>query len=153
MQTIGKATKTSTLFRQEVSVSINIKAKAEQIWSLLTNARGFPTWNSTVQNIEGTIAPGQTITLKTTASERLFKLKVTTFEPNSLMIWQDGIAPMFIGVRRYSLTPKSDGSTDFLMSETFSGLMLPIIARSLPDFRPTFEQYAADLKAAAERAV
>jgi hypothetical protein len=49
------------------------------------------------------------------------------------------------------LTPKGDGSTDFTMSEVFSGAMLPLIAGSLPDFAPEFEKYAADLKRAAEQ--
>jgi len=58
---------------------------------------------------------------------------------------------MFKGVRTYTLTPKANGSTDFSMAEVFSGLMLPLIAGSLPDFGPTFEQYAADLKREAEQ--
>ena len=61
------------------------------------------------------------------------------------MIWSDGNA-MFKGVRTYTLMPKSDGTTDFTMSEVYTGLMLPMIASSLPDFRPTFEQYLSDLK-------
>lgn len=40
--------------------------------------------------------------------------------------------------------------TEFEMSEVFTGLMLPMIAGSLPDFVPVFDQYAADLKRAAE---
>lgn len=41
---------------------------------------------------------------------------------------------------------------DFSMVEVMSGLMLPLIRGSLPDFGPPFEQYAADLKREAERA-
>jgi hypothetical protein len=36
------------------------------------------------------------------------------------------------------------------MTETFTGLMLPLIAGSLPDFLPVFTRYPADLKRAAE---
>jgi hypothetical protein len=152
VQTDGKASKTKSLFRMDVSVSINIKAGPERIWSLLTNAKDFSRWNSTVQSIEGNIALGETIHLKTIATpERTFNLKVTEFKPYASMIWKDGMAPFFSGERRYTLTPRSDGSTDFSMVETFSGLMLPMIAGSLPDFRATFEQYAADLKAEAEQ--
>jgi hypothetical protein len=53
-------------------------------------------------------------------------------------------------VRSYTLTPK-DGGVEFAMVEVFSGLMLPLIKKSLPDFAPAFEQYAADLKREAER--
>lgn len=147
-----KATRTKTAFQMEVAVSATIQATPERIWTLLTNAKDFPRWNSTVQSIDGVIALGETITLKATiAPERAFKLRVTAFEPNSTLIWQDGAAPMFKGVRRYSLTPQNGGTTVFSMVETFSGLMLPMIVRSLPDFRASFEQYAIDLKAEAER--
>ena len=66
------------------------------------------------------------------------------------MVWEDGAGGIFKGVRTYTLSPNEDGSTQFAMNEVFSGLMLPMIAGSLPDFGPTFEQYAADLKRAAE---
>jgi hypothetical protein len=36
------------------------------------------------------------------------------------------------------------------MQEVFTGIMLPMIKGSLPDFGPAFETYAADLKRAAE---
>ena len=152
MQNNGTATLTKSLFRMQVGVSIKVQAAPQKIWSLLTNARQFPSWNSTIRSIDGTIALGQTIQLKTTTAERIFKLKVSRFEPNARMVLQDGAAPMLKGVRDFTLTPESGGGTVFAMTETFSGLMLPMIARSLPDFRPTFERYAADLKAAAERA-
>jgi len=38
-----------------------------------------------------------------------------------------------------------------VMEERFSGLMLPLVGRSLPDFKPIFERYASDLKNEAER--
>ena len=61
------------------------------------------------------------------------------------------MAPMFRGVRTFNLVPRADGSTDFTMKEVLSGLMLPLIRGSLPDFGPSFEAYAADLKREAER--
>ena len=128
-----------------------LAAAPERIWSLLTRAREFPVWNSTVKSIDGEIAEGQTIKLvATVAPERTFKLKVSDVKPARGMVWSDGFAPMFKGVRTYTLQPKADGTTSFHMIEVFSGLMLPMIAGSLPDFAPIFERYAADLKRAAE---
>jgi hypothetical protein len=57
---------------------------------------------------------------------------------------------MFKGVRTFTLAPCADGSTDFSMVEVLSGVMLPLIEGSLPDFVPPFERYAADLKREAE---
>jgi hypothetical protein len=137
----------------EYAITINIQAPPNRIWALLTTAGDFPRWNSTVKSIEGRIAPGEKIKLwATIAPERVFNLTINQFVPDQMMVWSDGRAPMFKGVRSYTLTPRADGSTDFSMSEVYSGLMLPMIAGSLPDFRATFEQYAADLKREAERA-
>ena len=36
------------------------------------------------------------------------------------------------------------------MEERFSGLVLPFVKGSMPDFRPVFERYANDLKHEAE---
>ncbi|MFN8445419.1 MAG: SRPBCC domain-containing protein [Caldilineaceae bacterium] len=148
----GRASKSKSTFRLECAVGINIKASASRIWAILTNAQDFPRWNSTVKSIEGKIAPGETIKLyATVAPQRAFKLTVSEFVPNQTMVWSDGNF-MFRGVRTYTLTPKSDGSTDFTMVEVFSGAMLPMIVGSLPDFAPEFEKYAADLKREAEKA-
>lgn len=49
------------------------------------------------------------------------------------------------------LTDAPDGSTDFSMEERFSGLMIPLAARSMPDFGPVFAGFASDLKREAER--
>jgi hypothetical protein len=147
----GKAQKTNTAFRMECSVGINVRAKPSAVWALLTNAAEFPSWNSTVTGIEGEIALGQKLALRVSAAPgRVFKPKVTAFEPEKRMVWSDGAAPMFKGVRTFTVTPKGDGTTDFAMVEVFSGVMLPLIKGSLPDFGPPFEQYAADLKRAAE---
>lgn len=152
MSTNGKARKTRSTFRLEYAVSIAIQASPERVWSLLTDAARFPEWNSTVKTIAGRIAPGQTIQLRTTATpDRVFNLKISEFSPAKTLVWRDGTPPMFSGVRTFSLTPAAAGSTTFSMVEVLSGLMLPMIAGSLPDFVPVFERYAADLKAAAEK--
>jgi hypothetical protein len=150
--TTRKAEKTERTFRMTCAIQCNINASADRIWALLTDAKGFPRWNTTVTSIGGTIALGQTLELKVPAAPtRTFKPKVTAFEPAKTMVWSDGMAPMFKGVRTFKLTPQGDGSTDFSMSEVFSGVMLPMIKGSLPDFAPAFEAYAADLKCEAER--
>ena len=147
----GRANKTKSAFRMEYSAGVNVKAGPDRVWALMTNAADFPRWNSTVKSIEGKIALGQMIKLVAAISpDRVFNLNVIEFVPEKRMVWSDGNA-MFKGVRTYTLSPKADGSTDFTMSEVYTGLMLPMIAGSLPDFRPPFEQYLADLKREAER--
>jgi len=141
-------------FRQSCTVQCNIEASPARVWELLTDAAGFPTWNSTVTKIDGTIALGQVLAIKVPADpKRTFKPKVTRFEngkagAQKIMEWSDGFAPMFRGVRTFTLTP-TDTGTEFTMTEEFSGLMLPMIRGSLPNFVPIFEAYAKDLVRAA----
>ena len=146
----GTVAEEKSAFRQAVRVAIDIKATPEKIWALLTNAADVPRWNSTVTQIEGRIAPGERLKIKVPISRRTFTVRVDTFEPHTRLVWSDGSA-VFKGVRTITLAPKSDGSTTFAMEEVFTGFMLPLISRSLPDFKPVFEQYAADLKKEAER--
>ena len=51
----GRASKSKSTFQMGYAVGINIKAQPSKIWSLLTNAKDFPRWNSTVKNIDGNI--------------------------------------------------------------------------------------------------
>ena len=39
----------------------------------------------------------------------------------------------------------------FEMQEEFTGLLAPLITRSIPDLQPVFDEFARCLKAAAER--
>ena len=149
--TNGQASAEKSAFTQAVTVSVDIVAAPARVWALLTDAAGFPSWNSTVTSIEGPIELGKKLAIRVPISPRVFTPRVTAFESNRRMVWQDGAAPMFQGVRVYEITPTNGGSC-FTMTETFSGLMLPMIAGSLPDFVPVFTQYAADLKRAAEAA-
>src|SRR3954469_19736595 len=110
----GRATKTATTFRLEYAVAANIRAPAGKIWSLLTNAADFPRWNSTVKSIDGQIALGHKLALRVVvAPDRTFKPRVSALETDKRMVWSDGAAPMFRGVRTFTLTPQADGSTDF----------------------------------------
>lgn len=150
--TSPKAVQNRHTFRMSCEIACNIHAEPARIWSLLTNAEDFPRWNSTVTSLKGPIRQGQKLALDVRAAPgRTFTPKVTRLEPTAMMEWSDGMAPMFKGVRTFTLSPKPDGSTDFSMVEVFSGLMLPLIRRSLPDFAPSFEAYAVDLKREAER--
>ena len=143
-----KATSKTEMFRMETAVSATINAKPAKIMALLASPQK---WNSTVVSINGVVKEGNTIKLVSTLDpKRTFKLTVTKLTPTTL-VWKDGFAPMFSGVRTFTLTPNRDGTTEFSMVEVFKGLMLPMIKGSLPDFKANFEQYANDLKTAAEK--
>jgi uncharacterized protein YndB with AHSA1/START domain len=142
----GKATTIKKTFSRETSVSINIKADTSIIWTLLTNASDFPRWNSTVISIDGNIAPGEEIKLKSALDpKRIFKLKVKEFAPDNKLVWGDAM-----GSRIYTLNRSENGSIFFSLAEKIGGPLFPLFAKMIPSFDRSFEQFAADLKTEAE---
>lgn len=144
--TNGQATTVKKLFSRTTNVAIDIAASPETVWALLTDAGGFQSWNTTIVELTGKIAPGERIQLRSTlAPERTFKLKVKEFDRPNRLSWGDAM-----GTRRFTLGPNSAGGTRFTMSETIGGPIFPLFARMIPPFDESFNQFARDLKAAAE---
>ena len=142
----AKATTVRTTFHRSTSVSIDINADPAIVWALLTKASDYPRWNSTVISIQGNIALGEKIKLKSTLdAKRTFKLKVKKFEPEKKLVLGDNQ-----GNRVYTITKNSNGTTIFLMTEKIGGLMFPLYAKMIPSFDQSFEQFANDLKKESE---
>jgi hypothetical protein len=132
--------------------SSTIAAAPEAIWAVLTDAPGYSRWDSGVQRLEGTVAPGEKLKVTSEVNpNRAYPVKVTRFEPNRAMAWTGGMPlGLMKGVRTFSLTPEN-GVTRFTLREEFTGPMLPLIWRSMPDMQPSFDKFVTGLKARAER--
>jgi hypothetical protein len=133
----------------EARASIN--APAEHIWDILTDASAMTDWDSGVVRIEGQIAPGETIKVVSSANpDRTFPVEVKEWDAPRRMVWTGGMPlGLFRGTRTFTLTPSS-GATAFTMREEYTGLLRPLIARSIPDLGPSFTQFANGLKARSE---
>jgi hypothetical protein len=133
--------------------SIHIKAPQQRIWEILTDAPAYASWNTTVDRVEGRIAVGEKVTVHAKLSPgRAFPVTVSAFDAPRSMVWGGGMPlGLFKGARTYSLTPR-DGGVEFSMTEEFTGLMAPLITKSIPDMQPAFEEFAACLKRRAEQA-
>lgn len=132
---------------------IDIRAQPEVVWKLLTELSEYPTWNTTVDKVEGTIAPGQKIKIHAKlAPGKAFPVKVTALEPPRRMVWTGG-APLkllFKGERTFLVTAKTRDMVEFSMEEVFDGLLAGPIGKSIPDLQPAFDEFATCLKARAE---
>ena len=134
------------------SVTRNISADQGTIWDLLTDSSQYTSWNPAVLDIKGNIAGGEKIKLTSIVNpDREFTLTVSEFDPPGHMAWSDGMPlGLFKGVRTYTVSENADGSCDFSMEEVYSGLLAPLITKSIPDMSDSFEQFADGLKEAAE---
>jgi hypothetical protein len=131
----------------------HIAADAEAIWAILIDAEHYPQWDSGVVSVEGAIAPGAKIKVISEVNPgRAFPVTVSELSPHERMTWKAGMPlGLFRGVRTFTLAPAGDGGTRFTMREEFSGPLLPLIWRSMPDLGPSFRQFAAGLKRRAEQ--
>jgi hypothetical protein len=133
-------------------VSSTIDAEPRAIWAILIDAPGYAGWDSGVERVEGRVAPGEKIKVFSKVNPgRAFPVRVTELTPEKRMTWTGGMPlGLFKGVRTYSLSPQSDGTTRFNMREEYTGPLLPLIWRTMPDLTASFEQFAAGLKQRAE---
>lgn len=132
--------------------AIMIQSAPETIWAILVNIAQWAEWNPTIARVEGQIAPGATVTVYTKNNpKQAFPLQVSEFVPLAQMTWTGGMPlGLFRGDRTYQLTPQPDGSVEFSMQECFTGLLAPLITRSIPDLQPAFDEFAVALKQRAE---
>ena len=132
-------------------VEATIQAQPEAIWAILTDAPAYTQWDNGVKRLEGRIAPGEKLKITSEVDpKRAHPIRVMDFEPARRMTWTGGMPlGLFKGVRTLTLAP--DGSaTRFTMREEFTGPMLPVIWKAMPDLGPAFAQFARGLKAKAE---
>jgi uncharacterized protein YndB with AHSA1/START domain len=130
----------------------NIKANTEKVWQVLTDGERYAKWDSGIERFEGQIAPGATVRLYVKVNPgRAFPLKVTELTSNRRMVFSGGMPlGLFRGVRTYTLEPDATGGTNFHMREEYTGPLLGMIWKSIPDLGPSFQQFADGLKSEAE---
>nr|CAP48551.1 putative integron gene cassette protein [uncultured bacterium] len=130
-----------------------IKTSPETIWEILTDAAGYPDWDPAMERIEGHIALGETVKFFTKLSPKAFPVRVTSFEPAQKMVFTGGLPlGLFKSERTHTLTQNQDGSTTIDTHEVFSGLLLPLFGRTIPDLTENFNGFVAALKEQAEGA-
>ncbi len=137
---------------KKYTASSTINAPVEKVWKLLTDAGGYPAWDLSMDHIEGKLALGETVKFFTKLSSQAFPVKVTAFEPNRKLVLTGGMPlGLFKSERTHTLTANNDGSTTFHTEEIFSGLLLPLFGKNIPDLTDNFKNFAAALKKQAEK--
>jgi uncharacterized protein YndB with AHSA1/START domain len=137
---------------RKYSASTTINASPETVWRILTDASGYPNWDTSMDHIEGKLALGESVKFFTKLSPQAFPVKVIGFEPGRKMVLTSGMPlGLFKSERTHTLTPNKDGTTTFQTEEIFTGLLLPIFGRTIPDLTENFKAFAAGLKKQAEK--
>jgi uncharacterized protein YndB with AHSA1/START domain len=133
------------------TATTTINASPETVWKIITDAARYPEWDPAMDRIEGRLALGETVKFYTKLSTQAFPVKVTAVIPVRKLVLTGGMPlGLFKSQRTHTLVLAPDGATIFTTEETFSGLLLPIFGRTIPDLTENFQGFVAALKQHAE---
>jgi hypothetical protein len=142
---------------KELHTEIEIQASKERVWQLLTDFAAFPQWNPFIRRVEGEIKVGTKLEAyiqPSGASGMTFKPTVLTAEPNRELRWLGRLfmPGLFDGEHTFTIETLAENRVRFTQSEVFTGLLVPIFAKSLDaDTRRGFEEMNQALKSRAEQ--
>jgi hypothetical protein len=134
--------------------STDIGASSETVWRILTDLPAYTRWDSGVERVDGKIAPNAKITVyATVAKGRAFPVTVTRLDAPREMRWASGMPlGLFKGERTFNVTSNGGNQVRFTMREEYTGLLAPLIFRSIPDLNASFRQFVNGVKRQAEHA-
>lgn len=141
---------------KEIKTEIIIHATPEKIWSILTNFSDYPNWNPFIKSIQGEVKTGNRITARIEppdAQGMTFKPKVLSFEKNKKFSWLGHLLfkGLFDGEHTFELFDNGNGTTTFVQSEKFGGILVPLFKKMLDNnTKSGFEAMNSKLKELAE---
>ena len=139
----------------ELHTEIHIDATPEEVWEVLADLDAYEEWNPFITSSGGTVAVGERLVNRMEppgGRAMTFRPTVTVVEPARTFEWLGrlGLPGVFDGRHRFDLAPE-DGGTHLTHTESFRGVMVPLLRRSLDaPTRAGFEAMNTALKARAE---
>jgi hypothetical protein len=141
---------------KELRSEIEIEAPAERVWQVLSDFASFPHWNPFIRRASGEPRRGERLEVHiqpSGAGGMTFRPTVLTAEPYRELRWLGRllIPGLFDGEHIFTIEPLGTGRVRFVQREIFTGLLVPLFARSLDsDTRRGFEEMNQALKTRAE---
>jgi hypothetical protein len=134
---------------------IDIDSSPEQVWAVLTDFATFAEWNPFITSIEGSPTPGArlAVTIRPPDARAMnFRPTVTASEPARHLAWLGrlGLPRLFDGAHEFTLVSNDRGGTSFTQRETFRGVLVPLLAKTLTHTLEGFDQMNAAIKQRSE---
>ena len=134
---------------------IEIQAPPDTVWAVLTDFSAYPDWNPIEIEMRGEAVVGTRLhhTSKLPGRKPMrFSPTIVAADPGRVLAWQGRIAvPHLFDVHhRFELSPATTDGTRLRQSETFSGLLVPFLAKTLRQTEEAFEIANQAIKSRAE---
>jgi hypothetical protein len=142
---------------KELHSEIEIQASAERVWQSLTDFASFPEWNPFIRQASGKVQAGERLKVNLQppgGSAMTFQPIVLKADVNRELRWLGHllIPGLFDGEHIFSIEPLQTNRVRFIQREIFTGLLVPLLARSLDTgTRLGFEAMNQALKIRAEQ--
>ena len=138
--------------KKQIHTQIQIQSSPAQVWSVLTDFDSYPDWNPFVRSVKGTVALHNTIEVDLPGMN--FKPVITSFKQDQQFSWLGhlGFKGLFDGEHSFQLIDNQDGSTTFVHSENFKGILVRLFSKTLDGkTKAGFEEMNESLKIEVEK--
>lgn len=120
----------------KIKTEIKINATSEKIWEILTDFNEYPKWNPFIKSIKGQLTIGKKIIVQIKppdAKGMIFKPKIVTLKKNKELSWLGHLLfpGLFDGNHKFELIENKNGTTTFIQSEIFKGVLVPLFKKQL----------------------
>lgn len=124
------------IMAKEISTSILINSSPKKIWEILMNFENYSNWNPFILAISGNPKVGNQIEAKIQppgAKMMVFKPFVLVNESEIEFKWigKLWVKGLFDGEHRFQLIDNQNGTTTFIQSEKFTGILVPLLRKML----------------------
>jgi hypothetical protein len=140
-----------------IKTEIIINANPKKIWGILTDFKQYPYWNPFIKSIIGNVVVGEKISVIIEAPKTksmTFKPEILTFVDSKELSWLGHLLfpGIFDGRHKFELITNTNGTTTFIQSEEFRGLLVPLFKKQLNEnTKKGFIKMNKALKKMAER--
>ena len=140
-------------FTRTVSTTVDIDRPVTHVWAVLTDFAGYPQWNPQIRRAEGELVAGRRVKLRMhppSGRPVTIRPRVVLVTPLRELRLRGSLPGIFSGEHWFTLEPTADGGTRVAQGETYRGLIVPFIGRTVAAARAGFQAHNAALKQRAE---
>lgn len=136
----------------KIKTEILIHSTPDKVWDVFTDFENYPKWNPFIKSVKGEVKLYNKIKVKIRQSdtkEMGFKPKIKTLSVNKELSWLGHLwfPGLFDGEHKFELIDHKNGTTTFIQSETFKGLLVSLLKKQLENnTKKGFEEMNMKLK-------
>jgi hypothetical protein len=142
---------------REVSSSIDVAARPDRVWDVITSFREYDEWNPVITRMRATLTVGAPVSFVLAIGGRKLKIKAELLvaEAGRELCWmgprQRILGLLFRGEHYLRVEPRGPDASRVVHGERFSGATLPLLWEKVRgEVEPAYAEMNRALKARAE---